>query len=573
VLFNPGGPGHQFVAISSALVRLPVSVAPPKGVGVSFDSMMKIVGEQSEIRHSSCEGSLLHRPEKTIHGYGPNPLGTVHADRDDGEPGSGLSTRSKRRWRGEVRPELGGTTSLRATHAQADRASPCLDGMRFLQYRSWTALQVTPILDKRAASHCGAPIRLKGTFVSVVKILEDAREIHGDIVQLRHDLHRHPELGLELPRTQEKVLEALADLPLEITLGKGLSSVGAVLRGTGPTSETTAARSTVLLRADMDALPLQEETGVDFASAVAGRMHACGHDLHTSMLVGAARLLSERRNQLAGDVVFMFQPAEELLAGAPMMIAEGILELSGQRVDSAYGLHVFSAGGHTGRFETKPGVMMSAADALFVKVKGKGGHGSAPHLAKDPVPVMAEMILGLQHMVTRQFNAHDPVVISVGMVKAGEAINVIPDTAEFGASLRMYSAEARAKMQSAIPRLLEGIASAHGLDVDISYQVGGRVTVTDEAHTTFAAQQITELFGSERHHRLTSPLGGSEDFADVLSQVPGSFICLDATPLTAGPDAAFNHSPRAAFDDSVLVDGTALYTQLAVGQLSRLAGV
>ena len=150
---------------------------------------------------------------------------------------------------------------------------------------------------------------------------------------------------------------------------------------------------------------------------------------------------------------------------------------------------------------------MSAADALFVKVIGRGGHGSAPHQAKDPVPVMAEMILGLQHMVTRQFNAHDPVVVSVGMVKAGEAINVIPDTAEFGASLRMYSDEARTKMQSAIPRLLKGIASAHGLEVDINYHVGGRVTVTDEDHTAFAADQITELFGAERHHRLRRTAG------------------------------------------------------------------
>jgi amidohydrolase len=164
--------------------------------------------------------------------------------------------------------------------------------------------------------------------VSVTKILEDAHELHGEIVQLRRDLHRHPELGLDLPRTQEKVLAALADLPLEITLGKGLTSVGAVLRGTAPTNPTNETRPTVLLRADMDALPLQEETGVEYSSTVANRMHACGHDLHTAMLAGAARLLSERRHQLAGDIVFMFQPAEEQLAGAPMMIEEGILKLT-----------------------------------------------------------------------------------------------------------------------------------------------------------------------------------------------------------------------------------------------------
>ena len=382
--------------------------------------------------------------------------------------------------------------------------------------------------------------------MSTSKILEDARELHPDLVRLRHDLHRVPELGLQLPRTQERVLEAIADLPLETTLGKGLTSIGAVLRGTAPVDPAAngGRRPAVLLRADMDALPVQEETGVDFTSQVDGLMHACGHDLHTSMLAGAARLLSERRDSLAGDVVFMFQPAEELLAGAPLMIEEGILDLAGRRVDSAFGMHVFSSGGSTGRFLTRSGVMMSAADALFVTVLGRGGHGSQPHTAKDPVPVMAEMITGLQAMVARQFDAHDPVVVSVGMVKAGEAINVIPDTAEFGASLRMYSDASRERMQAAVPRLLKGIAAAHGLDVDVNYVVGGRVLVNDDGHTSFAEREITDLFGDDRHAALATPLGGSEDFADVLAQVPGAFINLDATPLT-GDAGEFNHSPRA----------------------------
>lgn len=417
--------------------------------------------------------------------------------------------------------------------------------------------------------------------MSTTAIREDARELEGDLIQLRHALHREPELGLQLPRTQEKVLEALSDLPLEITLGKGLTSIGAVLRGGAPDSaydgdgDLSRQRPVVLLRADMDALPIQEETGLAFASQVPDRMHACGHDLHTSMLVGAARLLAERGERLAGDVVFMFQPAEELLAGAPMMIEEGILDLAGRRADAAFGMHVFSAGGNTGRFETKSGIQMSAADALFVKVIGQGGHGSAPHMAKDPVPVMAEMITSLQAMVTRQFSAHEPVIVGVGKVRAGEAINVIPDTAEFGASLRMYSEEARRTLQSAIPRLLEGIAAAHGLDVDITYHVGGRVLVSDPGETAFARDAITDMLGDDRHFSLPLPLGGSEDFADVLAQIPGAFINLDATPRAAdraaeGP-AAFNHSPRAAFDDSVLVDGTAVYTQLAMSRLTQLA--
>lgn len=405
--------------------------------------------------------------------------------------------------------------------------------------------------------------------MSTTAILDDAQQLHGDMVQLRHRLHRAPELGLELPRTQQTVLEELADLPLEITLGKGCTSVGAVLRGTAPVPEGSE-RPAVLLRADMDALPIQEASGVDFSSQLDGRMHACGHDLHTTMLAGAARLLAERRHQLAGDVVFMFQPGEELLAGAPMMIEEGILELSGRRVDSAYGLHVFSSGGQNGTFLTRQGIMMSAADALFVTVVGHGGHGSALQQAKDPVPVMAEMIIALQAMVTRQFDAHDPVVVSVGMVKAGEAINVIPDTAKFGASLRMYSQQSRTKMQRAVPQLLQGIASAHGLEVQVDYIVGGRVLVTEQENTDFAIGRIAELFGTERHVAMAKPLGGSEDFADVLEQVPGSFINLDATPLT-GDTGEFNHSPRAVFDDSVLPAGTALYTDLAFSRLAELS--
>ncbi|GAA1944005.1 M20 family metallopeptidase [Brevibacterium antiquum] len=397
-------------------------------------------------------------------------------------------------------------------------------------------------------------------------LIGDAQELSGTMAELRHRLHKHPELGLELPHTQETVLKELEDLPLEITLGEDLTSIGAVLRGDGNNCESNPV---VLLRADMDALPLQEATGVDFSSQVEGRMHACGHDLHTAMLAGAARILSERRHKLGGDVVFMFQPGEELLAGAPKMIEEGILDLAGRRADSAFGMHVFSAGGKRGQFSSLPGVMMSAADALFVTINGRGGHGSQPHTAADPIPAMAEMIMSLQTMVTRRFDAHDPVIISVGSVHSGEAVNVIPDAAEFGASLRMYSARSRDLLQHFIPRVLEGVAAAHGVDVSIDYRVGGRVLANDDEHTEFAAHQVAELFGGERYASLTQPLGGSEDFADVLAEVPGSFINLDASPN--GSTSEFNHSPRAVFEDSVLPDGAALYAQLAISRLQMLA--
>ncbi|HEX9225709.1 MAG TPA: amidohydrolase, partial [Arthrobacter sp.] len=242
-----------------------------------------------------------------------------------------------------------------------------------------------------------------------MSVTADARELHSQITRLRHELHQEPEIGLALPRTQEKVLKALDGLPYEISLGETTTSVTAVLRGGAP--HTSADKPVVLLRADMDGLPVQERTGVGFSSRVDGAMHACGHDLHTSMLAGAATLLAERREQLAGDVVLMFQPGEEGYDGAGHMIREGVLDAAGRRADAAYGMHVFSSLEPYGQFATKPGVMLSASDGLFITVLGAGGHGSAPHAAKDPVTAAAEMVTALQVMITRQFNMFDPVVL------------------------------------------------------------------------------------------------------------------------------------------------------------------
>ena len=221
-----------------------------------------------------------------------------------------------------------------------------------------------------------------------------AKALQPELVELRHRLHQRPEIGLDLPQTQAMVLSALDGLGLEITLGKSLSSVTAVLRG-------AKRGKAVLLRGDMDALPVTENTGVDFSSTIDGAMHACGHDLHTAMLVGAAKLLTAHRNQLEGDVVFMFQPGEEGFDGAGHMIKEGVLDAAGVRVSSAYGMHVGSALIPRGVFTTRPGTMMASADELHVTVRGAGGHGSMPHFAKDPVVVAAQMVGDLQTLVTR----------------------------------------------------------------------------------------------------------------------------------------------------------------------------
>ncbi|WP_284975193.1 M20 family metallopeptidase [Arthrobacter sp. efr-133-TYG-104] len=404
-----------------------------------------------------------------------------------------------------------------------------------------------------------------------MSIATDAKELTDDIVRFRHELHREPEIGLQLPRTQEKVLKALDGLPFEITLGQETTSVTAVLRGGA--AHSSAEKPVVLLRADMDGLPVQESTGVDYTSRVDGAMHACGHDLHTSMLAGAATLLAERRDQLAGDVVLMFQPGEEGYDGASYMIKEGVLDAAGKRADTAYGMHVFSSMERHGQFVTKPGVMLSSSDGLVVTVLGAGGHGSAPHSAKDPVTAAAEMVTALQVMVTRQFNMFDPVVLTVGVLHAGTKRNVIPETARIEATIRTFSEASRQKMMDVVPRLLKGIAAAHGLEVDVDYQEEYPLTINSEGETATAAKVIEGLFGESRHTRMATPLSGSEDFSRVLAEVPGTFVGLSAVP--PGADHAtspFNHSPYATFDDGVLTDGAALYAELAVSRIAALAG-
>jgi amidohydrolase len=400
-----------------------------------------------------------------------------------------------------------------------------------------------------------------------MSIVEDAAGLATDMTRLREALHREPELGLRLPRTQERVLAALDGLPLEIGTGDATTSVTAVLRGAAAARPADDA-PVVLLRADMDGLPVQESTGLAYTSRIDGAMHACGHDLHTAMLVGAARLLSERRDRLAGDVVFMFQPGEEGCDGARYMIDEGVLDAAGRRADAAYALHVFSAMLPSGTFAHRPGTFLSASAELRVTVHGAGGHGSAPYRAKDPVTAAAEMIGALQTMVTRQFDVFDPVIVTVGVVRAGSKVNVIPDRAEFAATVRSFSPVAQERLRKSLPRLLEGIAHAHGLDVDVDYEEQYPVTVNDADQTELAASTIAELFGERRSHRMAVPLGGSEDFSRVLAEVPGSFIGLSAVPDGADPQtAAYNHSPLAVFDSAVLPDGAALLAQLAVNRL------
>ncbi|MFM9370635.1 M20 family metallopeptidase [Streptomyces sp. Da 82-17] len=398
-----------------------------------------------------------------------------------------------------------------------------------------------------------------------MSVRDDAAEVHDELVRLRRALHAEPEIGLDLPRTQEKVLAALDGLPLHTTTGRGLSSVTGVLHGARP-------GPTVLLRADMDALPLTEAVPAAHRSRVDGRMHACGHDLHTAMLVGAARLLAARRDTLAGQIVLMFQPGEEGYDGAGRMLDEGLLDAAGPGAGppvAAYALHVNSASLPQGLFQTRRGPALAASDRLSVTVRGAGGHGSAPHRAKDPVPAACEMVTALQTFVTRAFDPFDTVVLSVGSFHAGTKSNVIPEQAVFEATVRSFSPAAHARVKDGAVRVCRGIAAAHGLDVDIEYAEQYPVTVNDHAEAEFVARTVAEVHGEERYAWAEQPLTASEDFSRVLDAVPGAMVMLGACPAARDPaHAPYNHSPHAEFDDAVLGDGAALYAELALRRLA-----
>jgi hippurate hydrolase len=398
-----------------------------------------------------------------------------------------------------------------------------------------------------------------------VTALDDAQALADDLVELRHRLHREPEVGLDLPRTQEKVLDALDGLPLEVTTGRSLSSVVGVLRGERP-------GPTVLLRGDMDALPLEERLDVEYRSTVDGAMHACGHDLHTSMLIGAARILAGRRSDLAGNVVFMFQPGEEGWDGAGHMLDEGLLDVAGDghRPAAAYALHVFSSMWPRGMFVTRPGPLMSRSDAFFVTVTGRGGHGSAPHRAKDPLPAACEMVNAIEVMLTRRIDAFDVAVVTVGTFHAGTRRNIIPDTAGFEATVRTFDDGVRDIVRQGCIEVCEGIAAAHGLEVDARFEGEYPATINDDDEAAFAGDVAAELFGPDRFTEMERPLTGSEDFSRVIAAVPGAMIFLGAALGERDPETApNNHSPEAGFDDSVIADGTALYAELALRRLAR----
>ena len=394
----------------------------------------------------------------------------------------------------------------------------------------------------------------------------DAAALAPDLTELRHRLHRAPEIGLQLPRTQQTLLEELDGLGLELRTGDRVTSVTGVLRGGRSTGRA------VLLRADMDALPVQERSGEPFSSEVDGAMHACGHDQHMAMLVGGARLLAAHRDALQGDVVLMFQPGEEGWDGAGAMLEEGVLTAAGPAVSAAYGMHVRSGKTPNGVFTTRGQTMMSSSGRLLVTVQGRGAHGSSPHLGRDPISAAAEMIMSLQTMITRRFDVFDPVVITVGTISGGTAPNIIPDTAHFSATVRTFSAATGDVVGDLAAEVCQGVARAHGLEVDARYVAEYPATVNDPDQAAFLAETVSDVFGPEAYLPMDFPEPGSEDFSRVLQAVPGSYVMLGASVDEDYAASPSNHSPLARFDDGVLPRGALLHAELALRSLARLAG-
>jgi hippurate hydrolase len=391
---------------------------------------------------------------------------------------------------------------------------------------------------------------------------EEARRLQPRMVALRRALHRRPELGRVLPRTRDTVLTALADLPLDVHESRTVSSVVGVLDGGRP-------GPTVLLRADMDALPLNEDSGLEFRSEIHGAMHACGHDTHVAMLATAARLLAGRREQMAGRVVLMFQPGEEGFHGARHMIDEGLLDQHGPggRPDAAFALHI-SATLPSGEVHTRPGPLMAAADTIKVQVSGRGGHAATPQDALDPVPAAAAMVGALQIALTRRVDPHEPAVLTIGKIVAGTTGNVIPETALLEGTLRTLSEPVRAQLHEEVRQVCRHTALAHGCSAAVEIEPGYPVTVNDEEAAGRVLSVAAEVLGHKRVATMPTPATGAEDFSYVLQRVSGALAFLGACPPRVDPRTAPpNHSNRVVFDESAMAAGAAVYAALALDAL------
>jgi amidohydrolase len=381
-----------------------------------------------------------------------------------------------------------------------------------------------------------------------------------DTIALRRRLHQRPELALHLPETRSLLLESIAPLGLRVETSESCSSLAVVVPGSGP-------GPTVLLRADMDGLPVVEESGVAFAS-LNGNMHACGHDLHMAALVGAIYELHRRRHDYQGDVLAVFQPGEEGAGGAALMIAEKVLLTTGQRPLASYGVHVLSFS-EPGIFACRAGAVMGATIVFDLEIQGRGGHAARPHAARDPISTAALVVQGIQTFVTQNSSPADPIVVTVGSLKAGTAANVIPDNALLKISLRATSSATARDAYRKIAGIGAAIAEAYGLRIKPDVKVDLAPTVSDADSAELVRQAVTDLYGAERYRDLVVPEMISEDFSLFLEQTGGAFVLVGAAVEEQPHLLPSNHSARARFDDAVVPDIAGLLAEVAIRRLRQ----
>lgn len=388
-------------------------------------------------------------------------------------------------------------------------------------------------------------------------LLEVPSAVVRDVVALRRDFHAHPELGFEEVRTAGIVADRLSALGYEVRTGVGQTGVVGILRTARP-------GKTVLLRADMDCLPIDERSGVEFTSTEPGKMHACGHDGHTAILLGAAQMIMERRDLVHGTVVLCFQPAEEGKGGARAMIEDGVLD--DPHVDRVYGLHLNSLYA-SGQVLVRPGPVMASSDSIEVTIRGRGGHGAAPHQTVDPILASSYFVSQVQSVVARNVDPIQPAVVTIGAIHGGTIHNVIPDSVELLGTVRAYSEDERTQMRPRIERVLSGCCAAQGASYEYKYIDRYPVTVNDATEAAFVHHLAERTVGAQRIGALSQTMG-AEDFSFMLQRRPGCFFFIGSQ--SDERTAVAHHNARFAIDESCLPAGVQMMVALALNAPQRL---
>jgi hippurate hydrolase len=382
-----------------------------------------------------------------------------------------------------------------------------------------------------------------------------APNVMAEVLATRHHLHRFPEIGLSEFKTSDYVAEQLTALGYEVNRGLAKTGIVATLRN-------GSSNRSIGIRADFDALPILEETGLPYASEIPGVMHACGHDGHTAMLLGAAKILAERKN-FDGVIHLIFQPAEENFGGARIMIEDGLFERF--PCDAVFALHN-DPDIPFGHFALREGPVMAAVDECKITVNGRGGHGAEPQSTADPIVCGASIVMALQTIISRNIHPLDPTVITVGGFHAGAASNVIPERAEMVLSIRSFDPDVRDKLEQRIRAVAEGQAASYGMGVTIDYQRGYDPTINHKAETDFVRELATSFAGKDKVYDMPRPMMGSEDFGYMLAERPGTYFFLGTQRTPNDPPL---HHPRYDFNDDILPIGTTFWVELAERYLAR----